>query len=74
MPEFANTFNRAGIPFRVVNGLLGLDATPAISLADEDTHHRPEALRGWGEFDVWVGAGSVPSRLRNCGLVFVGNT
>jgi len=47
VPEFANTLNRAGLPFRVVNGLLGLDATPAISLADEVTHQRPEAIRAW---------------------------
>ncbi len=44
VPEFANAFNRAGIPFRVVNGLLGLDYTPAISLTNEVTHERPEAV------------------------------
>ena len=59
MPEFANAFNRAGIPFRVVNGLLGLDATPAISLADEVTHERPEAVRAWREIEEWVRAAAV---------------
>lgn len=74
VPEFANTFNRAGIPFRVVNGLLGLDATPAISLADEDTHRRPEAVRAWREIEWWVRAASVPSTLRHSRFGFLGNT
>src|SRR5438045_1043119 len=33
VPEFANVFNRAGSPFRIVNGLLALDATPATPVA-----------------------------------------
>ena len=37
VPELFNAFQRAGIPFRVVNGLLGLDHTPQISLPDENT-------------------------------------
>ena len=35
VPELSNAFHRAGIKYRVVNGLLGLDYTPEISLADE---------------------------------------
>ena len=48
-PEIANAFNRAGIPFRVVSGLLGLGETPAVSMADETTAGRPEAVRAWRE-------------------------
>jgi L-arabinose isomerase len=64
VPEFANAFNRAGIPFRVVNGLLGLDETPEISLTDEVTNERPEAVRAWREIEAWVRAASVLRTLR----------
>jgi L-arabinose isomerase len=74
VPEFANTFNRAGIPFRVVNGLLGLDATPAISLADEVTHERPEAIRAWREIEGWARAASIPRTLQHSRFGFLGNT
>lgn len=74
VPEFANTFNRAGIPFRVVNGLLGLDATPAISLADEVTHTRPEAVRAWREIEGWARAASVKRTLQHGRFGFLGNT
>lgn len=74
VPEFANAFNRAGIPFRVVNGLLGLDYTPAISLANETTHERSEAVRAWREIEEWVRAASVPRTLRHSRFGFLGNT
>jgi L-arabinose isomerase len=74
VPEFANVFNRAGIPFRVVNGLLGLDATPEISLSDEVTHARPEAVRAWQEIEGWARAASVLRTLRQSRFGFLGNT
>ncbi|MDR6551230.1 L-fucose/L-arabinose isomerase family protein [Paenibacillus qinlingensis] len=74
VPEFANVFNRAGIPFRVVNGLLGLDYTPAISLTDEVTHERREALRAWKEIEGWVRAAGVPRALQHSRFGFLGNT
>ena len=74
VPEFANAFNRAGIPFRVVNGLLGLDATPDISLADEVTGERPEALRAWQEIEAWVRAAAVRRTLRASRFGFLGHT
>jgi L-arabinose isomerase len=74
VPEFANAFNRAGLRFRVVNGLLGLDATPAISLADEVTHQRPEALRAWREIEGWARAAGVKRTLRHARFGFLGNT
>lgn len=73
-PEFANTFNRAGLPFRVVNGLLGLNATPAISLADEITNKRPEAQRAWRDIEAWARAAGVRRTLRNSRFGFLGNT
>jgi L-arabinose isomerase len=74
VPEFANVFNRAGIPFRVVNGVLGLDYTPAISLTDEVTHKRPEAIRAWREIEEWVKAAGVPRTLQHSRFGFLGNT
>ena len=61
-------------PFRVVNGLLGLDKTPAISLTDEVTHERPEAVRAWREIEGWARAASVRRTLRQSRFGFLGNT
>ena len=74
VPEFANAFNRAGIAFRVVNGLLGLDYTPAVSLANETTHERKEAVRAWREIQEWIRAASVPRTLQHSRFGFLGNT
>ncbi|SFE98184.1 L-arabinose isomerase [Paenibacillus algorifonticola] len=74
VPEFANAFNRAGIPFKVVNGLLGLDYTPDISLTNEVTNERKEAKRAWLEIEQWVRAAAVPRTLRHSRFGFLGNT
>ncbi|HZG56184.1 L-fucose/L-arabinose isomerase family protein [Paenibacillus sp.] len=74
VPELSNAFDRGGIPFRVVNGLLGLDYTPPISLADEATHDRPEAKRAWRQIEEWVRAAAVPRTLRHSRFGFLGNT
>lgn len=72
-PEIANAFNRAGISFRVVSGLLGLRETPAISLADEVTAARPEAVRAWREIRAWVQAARVKASLSRARFGFLGN-
>jgi L-arabinose isomerase len=74
VPEYANTLNRAGTPFRVVNGLLGLDETPAISLTDEATKERPEAVRAWHEIEGWARAAAVKRTLQHARFGFLGNT
>lgn len=74
VPEFANAFNRAGISFRVVNGLLGLDYTPAISITNEKTNERKEAVRAWREIEQWVRAAGVPRTLQHSRFGFLGNT
>lgn len=73
-PEIANAFNRSGIPFRVVNGLLGLDYTPAISLTNENTSERKEAVAAWKQITEWVRAAAVPLTLRHSRFGFLGNT
>ena len=74
VPEYANAMNRARIPFRVVNGLLGLEETPAISLADEVTATRPEAVRAWTEIEAWARAASVARTFKHARFGFLGNT
>ena len=72
-PEIANAFSRAGIPFRVVSGLLGLRETPEISVAGETTADRPEAVRAWREIREWVRAASVKAALSRARFGFLGN-
>jgi len=74
VPEYSNALERAGIAFRVVNGLLGLGETPAISLADERTAHRPEAVRAWAEIEAWARAATVVRSLKHSRFGFLGNT
>lgn len=74
VPELANAFNRAGIQCRIINGLLGLDYTPAISMTDEITAERPEAKRAWGLIQEWVDAARVKANLRGARFGFLGNT
>ena len=74
VPEVINALHRAGIGHHVVNGLLGLDYTPAISLTDENTAHRPEAIRAWRDIRQWVDAASVRRNLLGARFGFLGNT
>ncbi|WP_203248066.1 L-arabinose isomerase family protein [Sporosarcina beigongshangi] len=74
VPEFANAFNRAGIDYHVISGLLGLDYTPEISLANETTAERPEAKRAWREINEWVQAAKVKRNLASAQFGFLGNT
>ena len=73
VPEFANAFERAGIPYRIVNGLLGLPETPSYSETDENTVQRPEAINAWKEIIEWASAGSVKRMFRNSRFGFLGN-
>lgn len=73
VPEYANAFNRAGISYHIVNGLLGLEKTPEISVTDEATSERPEAKRAWKEIAEWVQAASVKRTLTHSRFGFLGN-
>lgn len=74
VPELANAFHRANIDYRVVNGLLGLDYTPEISLTDEITADRPEAIRAWKQIEEWILAARVKRNLQGARFGFLGNT
>lgn len=73
VPEFTNAFNRAGIKYRVVNGLLGLGKTPEISVTDENTSERKEAIRAWKEISEWARAARVKRTLQHSRFGFLGN-
>ncbi len=72
-PELTNAFRRAGVRFEIVNGLLGMAETPAISLTDESTWMRPEAKAAWHKIEEWVKAAGVKAALRYCRFGFLGN-
>ncbi len=74
VPEISNAFHRAGIPFQVINGLLGMENTPDISLANENTAHRPEAKRAWRLIEEWIQAARVKCSLSGARFGFLGNT
>ena len=74
VPEICNAFNRCGIDYEVLSGLLGLDETPAVSLTDERTANDPEAIRVWEEIGDWIAAASAMRTLQNTRFGFLGNT
>jgi L-arabinose isomerase len=73
VPEAANAFERAGIKLYIVNGLLGLTETPAISVADEVTANMPQAQRAWKQIEEWVRAAGVKRTLQHARFGFLGN-
>ncbi len=72
IPEISNAMNRSGIPFRAVNGLLGLDHTPSFAKADENTKDRPEAIKAWKEIGEWCLAATVKRTLSHARFGFLG--
>ncbi len=73
VPEASNAFERAGIPLRFVNGLLGLEKTPDISVTDEVTADTPSAKRAWTQIEQWVRAAGVKRMLQHARFGFLGN-
>ncbi|MFD1671974.1 hypothetical protein ACFQ5M_07700 [Agrilactobacillus yilanensis] len=74
VPEYCNAFNRAGIDYKVVSGLLGLAANPEFSMSNEITKDSPEARRAWQEIENWVKAATVKRTLMASRIGFLGNT
>ena len=72
VPEVSNAFERAGITAYYINGLLGLERTPAISLAEENTAARPEAIRAWKEIREWILAAKIRKNLTGSRFGFLG--
>lgn len=74
VPEISNAFNRAGIEFHVVSGLLGLKQTPEISLANENTAAHPEAIQAWTQIEQWARAAGASRTLAEGRMGFLGHT
>ncbi|MCA9440650.1 MAG: arabinose isomerase, partial [Candidatus Omnitrophica bacterium] len=74
VPEISNAFRRARIPFHVVSGLLGLEKTPEISVANEVTYHHPDAIEAWKEIEEWAKAATVVRTLQYGRMGFLGHT
>lgn len=72
VPEVSNAFNRANIPFRCVNGLLGLPETPKGAMADETTCRMPQAIKAWKEIENWCRAAMVKRALLAANFGFLG--
>lgn len=73
VPELANAFQRAGIAYHAVNGLLGMQKNSTGAISDENTAQRPEAVRAWKEIGEWVDAARVKAGLSGCRFGFLGN-
>lgn len=73
VPEAANALERAGIRLHIINGLLGLEKTPEISVADEVTAHMPQAKRAWQQIEAWIRAAGVKRTLMFARFGFLGN-
>lgn len=73
IPEAANAFERAGLELHIVNGLLGLDYTLEISVADENTADSESAKKAWQEIEEWVRAAGIKRMLQHARFGFLGN-
>ncbi|MFR8032636.1 MAG: arabinose isomerase [Lachnospiraceae bacterium] len=74
VPEIVNAMERCRIECSVINGLLGLDYTPACSMTNEATADRNEAIAAWRKIEEWVQAARVKCNLRGARFGFLGNT
>ncbi len=74
VPEISNAFNRFGIEYYLVSGLLGLKQTPAISLANENTANHPEAIKAWQQIEHWARAAGVARTIAEGRMGFLGHT
>jgi L-arabinose isomerase len=74
VPEIACAFERCGIPFHTVTGLLGLPYQTSGALANEVTADHPAARAAWREVSEWVAALSAKRTLERSRLGFLGHT
>jgi L-arabinose isomerase len=74
VPEIACAFERCGIDFHTVSGLLGLEKQTAGAVADEITAQHPAAVRAWDEIAGWLGAVKVQRTLSRSRIGFLGHT
>lgn len=73
VPEIACAFERCGIDFHTVTGLLGLEEQTPGALANEATAHHPAALAAWAEIQQWLDAARVAQTLATSRIGFLGH-
>ncbi len=74
VPEIACAFERCGIAFQSVTGLLGLDRQTPGALADEVTAGHPAAVAAWDEVGRWIAAAAANRGLERSRIGFLGHT
>lgn len=74
VPEIACAFERCGIPFHTVTGVLGLETQTPGALANEVTSSHPAAQRAWAELDEWLQAIRTCRTLSRSRIGFLGHT
>src|SRR5688572_11925188 len=74
VPEIACAFERCGIGFHTVTGLLGLEQHTPGAVANEVTADHPNAKRAWDEIADWLDAVKVQRTLSRSRIGFLGHT
>lgn len=74
VPEIACAFERCGIPFHTVTGLLGLAHQTPGAVANEVTAEHPAARRAWSDVGEWLGAVQTKRALERTRIGFLGHT
>jgi L-arabinose isomerase len=74
VPEIACAFERCGIAFHTVSGLLGLNRQTPDALADEVTARHSAAVAAWAEVGGWLDAARVKRTLARSRIGFLGHT
>jgi L-arabinose isomerase len=74
VPEIACAFERCGIDFHTVTGLLGLERQTPGAVADEVTVGHPAAKAAWDEIGQWLDATRVQRTLARSRIGFLGHT
>lgn len=74
VPEIACAFERCGIDFHTVTGLLGLEVQTPNALADEVTSTHPAAIAAWQEIGQWLQAIKAKRVLERSRIGFLGHT
>jgi L-arabinose isomerase len=74
VPEIACAFERCGIRFDVVSGLLGLETQTPGALANEITHDHPAACAAWNEIGRYLAAARAVRALSRSRIGALGHT
>lgn len=73
VPEIASAFERCGIDFHTVTGLLGSDEQAPGAVANELTYDHPAATAAWDEIRNWLDTVRVQRTLARSRIGFLGH-